>query len=62
MLKFNPLQRISASDCLKNKIFDKIRKKELEEPSKTEIIINDYECFKSEQDVRSFLINEVLLF
>lgn len=34
MLEFNPYFRLSASECLKSKVFDDIRNPELERPSK----------------------------
>ena len=37
MLKFNPNDRASISECLQNKIFDNIRDLELEKPSTIKI-------------------------
>ena len=33
MLAFNPIDRLSAKECLQNKIFDDIRNLDLEKPS-----------------------------
>ena len=49
MTEFNPYFRPSARQLLKNKIFDDIRKKDIEEnaPFKITIDIDQYDCLKS---------------
>lgn len=43
MLTFNPQFRWTAAKCLKLKIFDKIRKKSCEEPSKRQVYLPLYD-------------------
>lgn len=43
MLEFNPNNRISALECLKNPIFDQIRVQQLEQPAPYKVTItNDF--------------------
>ena len=39
LLSFSPDSRMSAQECLKNKIFDSVRCKNLENPAKRKIVI-----------------------
>ena len=50
MLVFNPNNRLTASECLKLKVFDKIRKSQLEQPAKhkIKIEIDETQFFKYE--------------
>lgn len=41
LLEFNPFLRATASECLKHKIFDKIRIPDLERPAPFKIKINN---------------------
>lgn len=43
MLEFNPYFRFSAQECLKNKIFDKVRVLQLEKPAPSKIKLKIYE-------------------
>lgn len=40
LLQFNPHKRVTAAECLKNKIFDHIREPELEQPAPFKIKLN----------------------
>ena len=74
LLSFSPHARLSAADCLKNKIFDQVRCKNLENPAKKKISIDvdndgsfDYDSgidMLSENStyLRDKIINEVYLF
>lgn len=40
LLSFSPTSRVSAADCLQNKIFDSVRCKNLENPAKKKIVLD----------------------
>lgn len=40
LLSFSPSNRVSAADCLKNKIFDSVRCTNLENPAKKKIVLD----------------------
>ena len=68
LLQFNPHKRVSAADCLQNKIFDPIRVPELEQPApfKIKLNVDDYDAFdydanedmvyRSEQEYRDQIL------
>lgn len=74
LLSFSPHARLSAADCLKNKIFDSVRCKNLENPAKKKIVIDvdndgsfDYDSgidlmSQNSSYLRDQIINEVRLF
>ena len=70
LLEFNPHNRVSAAEALKNPVFNKIRNPNLEKPAKTMIQLEfdqagcyDYETgtdlfFKHENQFRQFVLKE----
>lgn len=68
LLKFSPHKRVSAAECLRNKIFDPIRVPELEQPAPFKIKLNvdepgsfDYDnnedlAYRSEREYRDQIL------
>ena len=52
-LQFNPKYRITATDLLKNPMFDGIRSKNMEEPASQLIFITDLKMKMSKKEVLS---------
>jgi hypothetical protein len=52
-LKFNPNKRITAEECLRNKIFDTIRVPELEKPApfKIKLDIDDISAYDYDNNI-----------
>lgn len=53
LLQFNPNKRITAEECLKNKIFDPIRVPELEKPApfKIKLDIDDIQAYDYDNNI-----------
>jgi hypothetical protein len=60
LLEFNPHFRITASECLKNKLFDSMRIPKLEQNSSIQIdIVNDLTQYFDYESLENKMYNEV---